>query len=231
MIICLYHGSSFKNVNTEQTGALSTYIAQEFANEKVVEAYYSSHVLQIMKRRGTPLLSLEEAILENYDQEQITILITNMMNGVEYQNILKTVMHLDVDHKVKMTNYLLNSDNLVNIAQAITESERQVLFIGHGNDNCNRDYQSLNELTKLKHNYVATLKSDLAQIMNLIDQNQPVVIKPLMLTSAYHAKRDIEQVLMPQLIAEDYTVEVDLTPLVENEKVRKLFIEQLHEIM
>ncbi|WOO87890.1 sirohydrochlorin cobaltochelatase [Mollicutes bacterium LVI A0039] len=231
MIICVYHGSSFKEVNESQTAKITAHITAQFPEQEVIECYYSSHVLKTMERRQTPLLSFKQALTSNYHNSEIYVLITNLMNGEEFQNILKTVDSIDVEQKVKHTNFLLSPDNISSLASAVVDKSQPTLFIGHGNDIDNSDYKLLNDILKVDHNYVTTLKANIAEILenNFPDKN--VCLKPLMITSAYHAKRDIE-LNIKQLCEElGYTPNLDLTPLALNVNAHKMFENNLKNLM
>lgn len=231
MILCVYHGSTFKEVNETQTRKITDYIAASFAEQEVIECYYSSHVLEIMERRNSPLISFQEALTSNYENDEIYILITNLMNGEEYQKIIETIKTIDIDNKVVSTPYLLDKSNVYNIAEAIVDKHNSTLFVGHGNDIDNSDYQRLNLLLNEDSNAVTTLKSDLDGVLAANFYNKNIILKPLMITNAYHAKRDIEVNLKNELIARDYKPVIELSPLCENEQVLGMFVENLKNIM
>lgn len=231
MILCVYHGSSFKEVNETQTANITKAVRTSFPHQEVVECYYSSHVLAIMERRETPLLGLKQALSDNYDsQEQIYVLLTNMMNGTEYQNVLATIAELDVDNKVTTTKYLLDKSNVYNIAEAVVDKENPTLYIGHGSLNNNYDYQMLNDILIEDNNFVSTLHSDI-KVATANFYNKNLIIKPLMITSAYHAKRDIEVTLKSQLIELGYNPIIDLEPLALNHRLVTSLINNLSELI
>lgn len=231
MILCVYHGSSFRTVNETQTANITKAVSEHFANQKVTACYYSSHVLEIMERRDTPLLGLKQALIDNYDsQEQIYVLLTHMMNGTEYQNALKVISEIDTQHKVKVTKYLLDKSNIYGLAEAIVDKHQSILYIGHGSLNNNSDYQMLNDILIEDNNYVSTLHSDIDDATaNFFDKQ--IIVKPLMITSAYHAKRDIEVTLKEQLVELGYNPIIDLQPLAFNNKLIKLLINNLTELI
>lgn len=231
MILCVYHGSSFKAVNETQTANITKAVTEYFSDQQVIECYYSTHVLAIMERRETPLLAFKQALIDNYDShEQIYILLTNMMNGSEYQAILKTIAEVDSDHKVKVTKYLLDKSNVYDIAEAVVDPDNPTLYIGHGSLNNNRDYQMLNDILVEDNNYVSTLHSDLkTATANFYSKN--IIVKPLMITSAYHAKRDIEVTLKEQLIELGYNPIIDLQPLALNSKLVSSLVNNLIELI
>ncbi len=231
MIICLYHGSSFKEVNETQTRVMTEYIKSAFPTENIIEAYYSKHVLETMMRRGTPLLSFEECLKSNYNNEQIYVLITNMMAGEEYKRILDTIARVDVDNKVKSTKYLLDKSNIYNLAEAIVEKDRTTLHIGHGNTINNSDYQMLNDILTESNNYVTTLKSDIDSVISENLYSKKVLIKPLMITSAYHAKHDIEVIIKNKCEKLGYNPILDLSPLATNQKILQMCVSNLSELM
>ncbi len=232
MILCVYHGSSFKTVNETQTANITTQVAAHFPDQAVVRCYYSNHVLEIMERRQTPLLSFKQALISNYQNEdQIYVLITNMMNGSEYQAIIETITDIDIDGKVKATKYLLDKSNLYNIAEAIVDVDNPTLFIGHGSVANNDDYKQLNDILAEDDNYVTTLHSEFKVVASEYFYAKKITVKPLMITSAYHAKRDIEVGLNEQLIELGYTPTIDLTPLCLNPKIVACLIENLETLI
>ncbi len=231
MIICLYHGSSFKEVNETQTAAITNSVIAAFPNQEVIAAYYSSHVQAIMERRGTPLLGIKQAIEDNYHHDNIYILVTNMMNGEEYQNVLKTINQVDPEHKVKHTNYLLDKTNIYNIAEAVVDKDTPTLFIGHGNTIDNSDYQMLNQILEVDGNFVTTLKSDVEAVLNQHFYNKHLNIRPLMITSAYHAKKDIEVDINQICVDLGYKPTTLLSPLATNTKVQQMLIDNLQQLI
>ncbi|WOO89716.1 sirohydrochlorin cobaltochelatase [Mollicutes bacterium LVI A0078] len=231
MIICLYHGSSFKEVNESQTKVMTDYIKSSFPDHSVTEAYYSKHVLETMVRRGTPLVSFEQCLASNYNNEHIYVLITNMMDGEEYKRILDTIAKVDTDNKVKSTKYLLDKSNIYNLAEAIIEKDITTLHIGHGNTINNSDYQMLNDILSESNNYVTTLKSDIDSVISENLYSKKVLIKPLMITSAYHAKHDIEVIIKNKCEQLGYTPTLDLTPLATNKKILQMCVSNLSELI
>lgn len=232
MILCVYHGSSFKEVNTSQTANITAKVKSHFKDMGVIECYYSTHVLRLMERRGTPLLSFEQALQDNYNQHSnIYVLITNMMNGAEYQNVLEQISKIDSEGKVKATNYLLAKEYIYDVAEAIKCSDEPTLFIGHGNTNNNSDYQRLNSILKVDDNIVTTLRNQLEPVLNEHFISKRLVVRPLMITSAYHAKRDIEAKLYEQLTALGYKPTLDLRPLSQNDKLIDVLINNLSKLI
>lgn len=230
MIICLYHGSTFKDVNQNQTAKITAAVELAIPTQVVIEAYYSQHVLDVMERRNQQLLGFKQALIDNYDQDKLYVLITNVMDGAEYQNILATINEIDVDNKVVATSYLLDESNIYDLAPAI-RTEQPTLFIGHGNDIDNRDYERLNSILEQDDNYVTTLKSDLSAVLNTHFYNKHLTIKPLMITSAYHANQDINRLAKEVCIGLGYVPNIDLEPLAVNSLVQQLLIRNLQSLI
>ncbi len=227
MILCVYHGSTFKDVNELQTGVITEQIRATFTDHRVEECYYSEHVQKIMERRNTPIKTFAQALEENYREEEIYVLLTNMMNGIEYQKILQIIKLIDVQKKVKHTKNLLDSSIIDELAMAIVNRETPTLFIGHGNDIDNQDYQLLNSKLVKDNNIVTTLKNE--QIIELVGEN--TLIKPLMITSAFHAKKDIEVTLYNQCLEQGIKPQLDLSPLALNPNIHQLLINQLLKLI
>lgn len=231
MILCVYHGSSFKGVNEEQTKLITESIANAFPNHNVSECYYSSHVLKTMKRRNTPLLSFEEALKFAYSKEEkIYVLITNLMNGVEYQKIVDGVKAIDIASKVKLTPYLLEKSNVHQLAEAIVNKDKPTIFMGHGNNCDNNDYKRLNDILSEDSNLVMTMHCDINEALKDF-YNKNIVVKPLMITSAYHAKCDIGVDLKAKLEALGYKPEVELSPLALNQNIHTMMISNLKTLI
>lgn len=232
MILCLYHGSTYKGVNEQQTSTITTHVADQFADRVVVPCYYSQQVLVAMERRNQRLLSLSEALAAEYDQHRlIYVLITNMIDGYEYQQILKTIDAIDVEHKVFLTDYLLSAKNVYNLADCIINKSNPTLFIGHRHPDRNTDYERLNELLIDDGNVVTTLGSDLAPVMNKYFISKRLIVRPLMLTSGYHLKVDIEQNIIGELKQLGYKPIIDLRPLCHNSRIIELLINNLRELI
>ncbi len=232
MIICLYHGSSFKDVNETQTRMITNFIETKFPNHKIIESYYSNHVLSVMERRNTPLLSFYKAIEDNYQTEDnIYVLATNMMNGSEYQKIIDFISCVDSEGKIKITKPLLDSTNIDALEVILGRERANTLFVGHGMVNNNREYEQLNANLNNKSIYVTTLKSDTKSIIANGDQNKLLTIKPLMITCAYHAKKDIEISFDKQCQSLGYQTHVELQPLALNYDIHKLLYKCLNELI
>lgn len=230
MILCVYHGSSFKDVNESQTANITNAIKESFPTHDVIDCYYSTHVLEVMKRRNTPLYSFEEALKDNLENEQIYVLITNMMNGFEYQNILKTIEKYNSKNTIQHTKYLLDKSNLYSLAEAVVDRNNSTLFIGHGNDLNNSDYQFLNDILSEDNNFVTTLHSDIEKVCDNF-YNRNIIVKPLMITSAYHANRDISVTVKSKLENLGYTPKINLDPLALNKQIINLLIHNLNELI
>lgn len=231
MIICVYHGSSFKQVNETQTRLITEYVKSAFSANKVVEAYYSSHVLKVMERRKTPLYSFQQAITDNYQsEERIYLLITNMMNGEEYQNILKFIKEVDVDNKVVCTNYILSEEYKDQVAEVLT-ADRNVLYIGHGNHIDNSDYKALNERLIVSECYVTTLKEVDKKLFKQGIMDNVTFVKPLMLTCAYHAKDDINNKFRKLANDNGFYPNFELDGLAANKDFRNLLVNNLKKII
>lgn len=231
MIICVYHGSSFKQVNETQTRLITDDVKSAFPANKVIEGYYSSHVLKVMERRKTPLYSLKQAISDNYQsEEKIYVLITNMMNGEEYQNILKFIHDIDIDNKIICTKYVLSNDNIDDVANVLM-AEKGTLYIGHGNHIDNSDYKALNERLLVNKCYVTTLKEIDEKLFKQGIMDNVEVVRPLMLTCAYHAKDDIDNKFRKLANDNGYYPEFELDGLAANKDFRDLLINNLKKII
>lgn len=232
MILCVYHGSTFRGVNETQTAYITKCISERFTEQQVIPCYYSSHVLAVMNRRMAPLLSFTDALNAGYRNSQsIYVLITNMIAGREYQQILKTIKAIDVERKVHVTEYLLAEKNVYNIAECLVNKQNPTLFVGHGMIKNNRDYERLNELLMEEGNIVTTLDADLKAVMDMHFISKRLIVRPLMLTSGYHVKLDIERTMKDQLIELGYKPIIDLRPLAQNDKIVELLINSLAQLI
>lgn len=232
MILCVYHGSTYKGVNELQTALITRRVSEHFTNQQVIPCYYSKPVLDTMKRREIPLVSFTDVLTAEYaSQRQIYVLITNMINGYEYQKILSTIAEIDFEHKVYITEYLLSEQNVYNFADCIVNKNNPTLFVGHGTTTSNRDYARLNELLKDNGNVVSTLDSELKPVMDQHFISKRLIVRPLMFTSGYHVKNDIEQTVVIKLKQLGYKPIVDLRPLCHNSRVIDFLIANLAELI
>lgn len=229
MIICVYHGSSMKGVNETQTRPITERVKKDFKGHNVVEAYYSSHVLTVMERRNTPLLSYVEAIL-NCEEEEIIVFLSNLIEGEEYRNICKTIDNLNADKEIRITKPLINRSTVSDVASAI-RTDNPSIYVGHGSRVNNADYRLLMECFEDTNQYVISLKDDFGKYLddNVIENN--ITLKPLMLTCGYHAKVDIEKKMMEIANSKNYNVASDLTPLSANEKIIDIYMDNIKDVL
>ncbi len=197
MIICLYHGSSFKNVNAEQTKPITKLIKERFSQEEVIEAYYSEHVCKKLWRREQIDMNFKAILNAVYEENsEIKILATNMIDGEEYQQILSDIKTIDYANKIKITKPLLDKSTIYDVAEILVDNNKPVVHVGHGSNHSENDYQFLNEILEEDGNYAITLRADFQEFLNQKIMDKHFILRPLMFTSGYHVKLDIEKRLV-----------------------------------
>ncbi len=228
MIICLYHGSSFKNVNEEQTKPVTKVIKDYFSNEEVIEAYYSDHVCEKLWRREQINMHFKKILNKVYDKNnEIKILITNMIDGEEYQQILNDIKAIDYANKIKFTKPLLDKTTIYDIVEILVDKSRPIVHVGHGSNQSEDDYQFLNEILEEDGNYAITLKTDFKKFLNNNIMDKQFIIRTLMFTSGYHVKLDIEKKLVEIAKTAGYNPQVISDGLCKESKIIEILINNL----
>ncbi len=228
MIICLYHGSSFKNVNIEQTKPVTKVVQDYFNKEDVIEAYYSEHVCEKLWRRDQINMHYKTILNKVYEENiEIKILITNMIDGEEYQQILKNIKEIDYANKIKLTKPLLDKTTIYDIVDILIDKSKPIVHVGHGSNESENDYQFLNEILEEDGNYAITLKTDFKEFLNKKIMDKQFVIRPLMFTSGYHVKLDIEKNLFEIAKQSGYNPQVITDGLCKEKKVIEILINNL----
>lgn len=230
MIICLYHGSSFKGINDEQTGNLTKFLSQNI-NCEITEAYYSKVVCDKLQRRSGIDMYFESIIKTTYHtREKIFILVSNLIDGEEYRHVLKTVKNLDVANKIKLSKPLITSDSVASVAKTIS-SDIPTLYVAHGSNINQNEYQLLGEKLKLNNCFLFTLKDDLPTFLRENKLPHSFNLMPFMITYGYHGKIDIEQVIYNQLLELGYNPQLVSQALWENSGIRNLMLNNLKNLI
>lgn len=229
MIICLYHGSSINSVNLEQTSNITNYIDQ-FTDDIVISAYYSKKAVQNLKANHNILIDYYlDVIKDNYHQDQIFILITNIMNGIEYKKILQNIKEIDIDSKVKLTKNLMHPQYINKFVNCLENTNEYTVYIGHGNRKDHDCYNQLNNLLNAKNIKVITLYDDVNNVINNLE-HKCITLKPLMITKAYHVTNDIENSMLDLLKDTNVQIIMDNKPLCFNQKLLLLLKQNILEI-
>ncbi len=231
MIICLYHGSSFKNVNAEQTKPITKLIKERFTQEEVIEAYYSEHVCEKLWRREQIDMNFKTILNAVYEENsEIKILATNMIDGEEYQQIINDIKEIDYDNKIKITKPLLDKTTIYDVAEVLVDDSKPIVHVGHGSNQSEKDYQFLNEILEEDGNYAITLKTDFQMFLNDKIMDKQFVIRPLMFTSGYHVKLDIEKRLVEIAKASGYNPQVMSDGLCKQSEIVEILISNLFNL-
>ena len=225
-------------------------ISERFQEYRVYRAFTSGMIIRKLKRTENLAVDTVQEALNRMKEDGIEDVIvqpTHIINGVEYDRMMKDLMeNMFLFRRIRVGKPLLSSvDDYKKSIHAVMaetqlEDDEMLVLMGHGTDHhANSAYPTL-EYTfhALGYNQVlvGTVESfpELKNVMAKLEISgkKKVVLMPFMLVAGDHAKNDMageEDSWKSELEDAGYEVRVIMKGLGEFEGIRKIFTEHLEE--
>ena len=158
-ILVVSFGTTHKDTREKTLDAIENAIRNEFVDYSVYRAYTSNIVMRkIEKQEKIYILDVDEAILQMLEDgiEEIIIQPTHVIEGIEYEKIIKVSSKYKDKFKrfviskpllSKDTDYEKAADIIINEVKEIEithNTEHAFIYMGHGSEhNANNSYEFL----------------------------------------------------------------------------------------
>ncbi|HIW42002.1 MAG TPA: sirohydrochlorin cobaltochelatase [Candidatus Mediterraneibacter vanvlietii] len=249
-ILVVSFGTSHLDTMKKTISVIEQEISERFQEYRVYRAFTSGMIIRKLKRTENLAVDTVQEALNRMKEDGIEDVIvqpTHIINGVEYDRMMKELMeNMFLFRRIRVGKPLLSSvDDYKKSIHAVMaetqlEDDEVLVLMGHGTDHhANSAYPTL-EYTfhALGYNQVlvGTVESfpELKNVMAKLEISgkKKVVLMPFMLVAGDHAKNDMageEDSWKSELEDAGYEVRVIMKGLGEFEGIRKIFTEHLEE--
>lgn len=249
-ILVVSFGTSHLDTMKKTISVIEQEISECFQEYRVYRAFTSGMIIRKLKRTENLAVDTVQEALNRMKEDGIEDVIvqpTHIINGVEYDRMMKDLMeNMFLFRRIRVGKPLLSSvDDYKKSIHAVMaetqlEDDEMLVLMGHGTDHhANSAYPTL-EYTfhALGYNQVlvGTVESfpELKNVMAKLEISgkKKVVLMPFMLVAGDHAKNDMageEDSWKSELEDAGYEVRVIMKGLGEFEGIRKIFTEHLEE--
>lgn len=251
-ILVVSFGTSYPEARKLCIESIENDIVETFEKYEVHRAFTSKIIRKKLKQRDwievlSPSEALDKMSAEGFKEVYVQSL--HVLAGHEYHEIIKTIAKARHKFKkLKIGKPLLFSgndyDRVIHSLEHQTEKfpGKTVVFVGHGSSHpSNASYSQLQNMMQ-DHNidaYIATLGGypELSDLLKTLKRNKikKVVLMPLMIVAGDHAKNDIasdeEGSWKTILKSAGIDVEIYLHGLGENEDIRRIFVENIKNLI
>lgn len=249
-ILVVSFGTSHLDTMKKTISVIEQEISERFQEYRVYRAFTSGMIIRKLKRTENLAVGTVQEALNRMKEDGIEDVIvqpTHIINGVEYDRMMKDLMeNMFLFRRIRVGKPLLSSvDDYKKSIHAVMaetklEDDEMLVLMGHGTDHhANSAYPTL-EYTfhALGYNQVlvGTVESfpELKNVMAKLEISgkKKVVLMPFMLVAGDHAKNDMageEDSWKSELEDAGYEVRVIMKGLGEFEGIRKIFTEHLEE--
>ena len=249
-ILVVSFGTSHLDTMKKTISVIEQEISERFQEYRVYRAFTSGMIIRKLKRTENLAVDTVQEALNRMKEDGIEDVIvqpTHIINGVEYDRMMKDLMeNMFLFRRIRVGKPLLSSGDDYKksihavMAETQLEDDEVLVLMGHGTDHhANSAYPTL-EYTfhALGYNQVlvGTVESfpELKNVMAKLEISgkKKVVLMPFMLVAGDHAKNDMageEDSWKSELEDAGYEVRVIMKGLGEFEGIRKIFTEHLEE--
>ncbi len=254
-ILMVSFGTSYNDNREKTIGAIEADVRAEYPDWEVRRAFTSRMIIKkLMERDGLKIDYVTEAMDRLVQEGYETVLIqpTHVMNGVEYDDVVRIASeHLGNIKNLNMGRPLLTSsedyDALVDaieevLAKDLADGEALVLM-GHGSEHyANATYSQLQMklwLKGMRNVFVTTVEGfpEFDDTIGLMKEAgfSKAVLFPLMVVAGDHATEDMagdeEDSLKCRLMSEGFGVTCVVRGMGEFSEFRKLFLNHVADAM
>lgn len=174
-----------------------------------------------------------------YGYKNIICLPIFTIDGTEYEKAIKYVnQYKNKFDKISVAKPLLYDDNDFNIIYNYIKNNnnKNILYVCHGTENkANEKYKKLFNMFKNKNIFFVNLESPpyIEDVLKILIQQQikQICLKPFLLFKGKHIQKDIAQNIKNKLEQSGLNVDLDLTPLLQQQQIIDLFISHLKKEM
>ncbi len=246
-ILAVSFGTSYVENCRRTIGAIECALGESFPDWTLSRAFTSQRIINhIKKRDGVSIDNMEEAFQRAKENgvKRLVIQPTLIMDGIEYEKILKEVEahRLDFPELALGKPLLSEEEDFHCLAQILTEETKEYedgntafCFMGHGTQvQANQIYERLQKkLWEMGyHNYfIGTVEAepDLPELLEKVKAGTylRVVLMPLMIVAGDHAANDMageKDSWKTAFESQDYEVICLMRGLGELPKVHQMFI-------
>ena len=253
VLLTVSFGTSYNDNRDLSIGAVETALADAYPEYEVRRAFTAQIVIDILEDRdGHDIDNVEEAMerLVADGVKEVVVMPTHVMNGFEYDDIVKEVSkYADKFDSLKIGAGLLTDaadyEEVVKVlaeeTAAYNTEKTAVVFMGHGTHHeANATYTTLQEALNAAgyNNYFvgtvegAPLVDEVLAKVNAGDYDK-VVLLPLMIVAGDHANNDMagdeEDSWKTVFTNAGYEVECVLTGLGQYEGIQKMIVDHAGE--
>ncbi|HKM39394.1 MAG TPA: sirohydrochlorin cobaltochelatase, partial [bacterium] len=253
VILVVSFGTSYNQSRNLTIGGIETAIQNAYPNYQVRRAFTSQIIIdKLAKREGLVIDNVTEAMnrLLLDKVKEVIVQPTTVMNGFEYEDMIKDVMPFaDKFDSLKIGKWLLAdeadydevSELIVKETAKFRADDTALVFMGHGTEHEARaTYVKLQAVLTAKgyHDYIiGTVERgiEIDQVREQLSQMDisRVVLRPLMVVAGDHANNDMagagEDSWRTILEEDGYMVETVLEGLGQIEGIQDIYIRHLQE--
>lgn len=246
-IMMVHFGTTYDDTRAVTIDAINKKVQDRFKNTNVKEAYTSRIIMRRLKARGinkpNPQEVLNELKKEGYTH--VVIQGTNVMNGVESENLHKEAQKYAKDFKdIRVGNPLLTSaDDYKAVAKAIAKNigplkpHQGVVLVGHGTHHYGGSaYAAMDYVFSAEglDNYVVGTVEGYPTFDDVVNELhkkgiKDVILMPFMFVAGDHANNDIAGDWKDDLIKAGFTVDqVKVMGLGQNADIQDMYLEHIN---
>ena len=253
VLLTVSFGTSYNDNRDLSIGAVETALADAYPEYEVRRAFTAQIVIDILEDRdGHEIDNVEEAMerLVADGVKEVVVMPTHVMNGFEYDDIVKEVgKYADKFDSLKIgTGLLTDAADYEEVVKVLAEEtaaynteKTAVVFMGHGTHHeANATYTTLQEaLNAAGYNnyFVGTVEGAplVDEVLAKVDAGDydKVVLLPLMIVAGDHANNDMagdeEDSWKTVFTNAGYEVECVLNGLGQYEGIRKMIVDHAGE--
>lgn len=250
-ILVASFGTSYVETEIQCIKAVERQIGMVYKDKAIYRGYTSNIVRNILEKRGTPVDSVDEALLKMHrdGMEQVFIQPTLLIYGEEYEKIKRATENYNhLFNKIEIGRPLLgDTQDMINVANVLGEefksqSGTAIVLMGHGTPHyCNTVYAAMEFVlheSGYKNYFMGTVEAypDFNVVMKKVEQAgvQKVKLVPFMLVAGDHVTNDMagdnEDSWKSQFIQAGFQVETVLKGLGQYPQIQKIYCEHVGKV-
>lgn len=249
-IVVTHFGTTFDDTRALTIDKLNQRIKDKFKNVTVKEAYTSRIIIRRLKARGITKLNPQEVFKQLKDEGYTHVVVqgTNIINGVENENLAKEIAEYQKDFKdIRLGNPLLTTpEDYKDVAKAIVDKVGKlkkgegVVLVGHGTHHPGGlAYAAMDYIFTAEGNsnfIVGTVEGypEFSDVVKKLKRKgvKNVILMPFMFVAGDHARNDIAEDWKNNLEKEGFKVsKVILEGLGQNPKIQDIYVKHIEFAM
>lgn len=248
-ILLVSHGTTYGDTRKKTIGAIEEKVRRQFPEYDVRRAFTGKAVIRKLKLRDGIYIDTPEEALERLRDEKYTQIIVQplyIIPGLEYEAlkaIVKGYKDKGVFEKIASGRPALSDDygRFIKALEGHLNKKETFVLVGHGTSHpANACYCGLQKALEEKgytNVYIGTIEAypgiELIKTRLLRDKVTKLTLKPLMLVSGYHARKDMveaEDSWKNHLVKEGIHVEVDMRSLGQIPAFQEIYLTHLRDV-